>query len=585
MAAILGINISHYASAAIIRDGKIIAAVGEERMNRVKNWAGFPEKSIREVLHLANLSGADIDEVAIGTRCERFDPLLAQGKEYRPLTRLVTALSRIIPTSILGSVWLKNLYIVIVSRHRARQYQREFSAFFSTIGIPWAKIKFYDHHECHAAVAHFFKPWAGESLVFTNDGLGDGLCATVSIGRESQLLRYQEITAIHSLGGVYSRVTRFLGLRPWNDEYKVMGLAPYANPEQARPVVDLFRSFFRFREEQFELQLNALGDNFIAWLNTRLANNRFDHIALGVQTMLEEIGTAWVRCHVQKHGIKRITLAGGVGLNVKANKAIAELPELDDIFVFPAAGDDSISIGAALLAERNRSVTHGRNYPVEPLHHLYLGSDIAEDVEDALAALDPNEFSITQPVDLIEIAADLLADGQVVARAAGRMEYGPRALGNRSILSDPARLENVQWINRAIKNRDFWMPFAPVILDRCADQYLINPKKIRAPFMILAFDTRPEFRRHIRAAIHQADFTARPQILERPINPDYYDLIAAFEKRTGIGALLNTSFNLHGFPIVRTAREALDVFARSGLNFMILDNFLIQKNRWDDHAE
>lgn len=577
MAKILGINLSHYASAAVVVDGEIVAAVGEERMNRIKNWAGFPEKAIHEVLRISGLSGSEIELVAIGTRCEIFIPNLAQVREYRPLTRIISFLSRFIPTTILGSHFMKAVYVQLVSRLRARSYRREYEHFFNALGISWTKVRIYDHHQCHAATAHFLKPWSGESLIFTNDGLGDGLCATVSRGDKNRIEREVEITAIHSLGGVYSRVTRFLGLKPWNDEYKVMGLAPYANPEQAKPVVDFFGRFFRVEGREFHFQINHLGDQFIAFLNKKIANVRFDHVALGVQTLLENTACTWIRDNIRQTGIGRITLAGGVGLNVKVNKLIGELPEVVDMFVFPAAGDDSISIGAALLGDQELAMQEGTTFAPRSLAHLYLGTDVADDLDPVIQSLDPAQLQVRQPDDLSGEVAQLLLDGKIVARCCGRMEYGPRALGNRSILADPTRIENVGVINRAIKNRDFWMPFAPMMLDTWADRYLVNPKGLRAPFMVHAFDTNPTYRHHIRAAVHQADFTVRPQVVTETVNPALYELLRRFEALSGRGALLNTSFNLHGFPIVRSAHDAVDVLMRSGLRYLILGNYLIEK--------
>ncbi|OQY30164.1 MAG: hypothetical protein B6244_00950 [Candidatus Cloacimonetes bacterium 4572_55] len=577
MAKILGVNLSHYGSAAVVIDGRIVAAVGEERINRIKNWAGFPKNAIHEVLRIAGVSAGEIDEIAVGTRCEIFIPNKAQDKEYRPLTRLISFLSRFIPTAILGSHLSRQLYVQIVSRSREKEYRNAFQSFFRDLGVPDLRIHIYDHHTCHAAAAHFLKPWEEKTLVFTNDGLGDGLCATVSIGDHNGFRRQVEITAIHSIGGIYSRTTRFLGLRPWNDEYKVMGLAPYANPTHAAPVVDFFRRFFVVKNREFRFQINHLGEQFIRFLNKNLENTRFDHIALGLQTMAEEVVCQWVRANIEHTGISRIAFAGGVGLNVKINKAVGELKNVRDMFVFPAAGDDSISIGAALLADRNLTEQKGDLFLPKKLTHLYLGTDAADDLHATLGKMDPNSYRITRSHDPNSAVAELLAQGEIIARCAGPMEYGPRALGNRSILSDPSRLENVRLINQAIKNRDFWMPFAPIILDRCADSYLINPKKLRALYMVHAFETRPERRHEIHAAIHQADATARPQILECQFNPLLYDLLEKFEQKTGIGALLNTSFNLHGFPIVRTSQDAVAVMEKSGLRYLLLCDYLIEK--------
>ena len=262
-----------------------------------------------------------------------------------------------------------------------------------------------------------------------------------------------------------------------------------------------------------------------------------------------------------------------------------ELPEVEDMFIFPPAGDDSISIGAAILAYlKIQKKRKGSTY-IEPLKDLYLGEDITEKIEDFIANLDTSDYRIQKPENINEVAAYLLASNKIVARFAGRMEYGPRALGNRSILANPSDLLNVHRLNSAIKCRDFWMPFAGTILDKYEDKYIINPKKIRAPYMILSFDTVPENRKEIIAAIHQSDFTIRPQILDYETNPDYYEIIDKFAQLTGIGAVLNTSLNLHGHPIVNLPEEAFHLLQNSALEYMILGPYMLSKVTADDPLE
>ena len=282
-------------------------------------------------------------------------------------------------------------------------------------------------------------------------------------------------------------------------------------------------------------------------------------------------------------------------MNVKASKLIREMPGVEGFFPMPSAGDESTSIGAAQWVYAQRMIEAGQEPRIEPLGPLYLGDTITErDVEDALAKqmmvedeewFDPygwegnppdgpwEEIAHTSNVD--DLAADLIAKGEIVARARGPMEFGARALGNRSILCDATDLRNVGVINSAIKSRDFWMPFAPTILEARMDELIKRP--IYAPYMTMAFDTTDAGQECFRAAMHQADFTVRPQILRASWNPEYYGILSKFEMATGHGGMLNTSFNLHGFPIVRSADDAMHVFLHSKLKYLVVGDYLLAK--------
>jgi carbamoyltransferase len=258
-------------------------------------------------------------------------------------------------------------------------------------------------------------------------------------------------------------------------------------------------------------------------------------------------------------------------MNVKANKVLAELPEVKDFFVAPSPGDESLSMGAAMYVSRGTD-------KLQPLRDAYLGSAPTEqEVESALSQFRAAERYqvLRQPTP--DQVAELWIAGKVIARCAGRMEFGARALGNRSILCDPSHWDQVAIINEKIKGRDFWMPFTPSVLAERADDYFLNPKGLMAPFMTVCFESTPLARRQLKAAMHPYDFTVRPQVVEESVNPEYYALIKAFERRTGIGAILNTSLNLHGKPIARTAFDALHTFENSGLDGLLLPGVLLLK--------
>jgi len=311
------------------------------------------------------------------------------------------------------------------------------------------------------------------------------------------------------------------------------------------------------------------------YLSRLIRRKRFDHVAAGAQLFIEQFLTKWVQNCIHGSGISRVALSGGVFMNVKANKRILELPEVEELFVFPSCGDETNAIGSAWLL-------YGQEFQEmpQPLSHLYLGLQHSANQIDAAI----RDFHFTHPVTIEEApdierrVAELLSNGKIVARYKGRCEFGARALGNRSILANAARPEAVRTINEMIKCRDFWMPFAPSVLAERSNDYFRKPKPMPAPHMIMTFDTREEKRTAIAAAVHPYDFTGRPQEVSENENPDYYHLLKHFEELTGEGIILNTSFNLHGEPVVCSPQDALRVFDLSGLEHLALGQILLTKN-------
>src|SRR2546428_743069 len=303
---------------------------------------------------------------------------------------------------------------------------------------------------------------------------------------------------------------------------------------------------------------------------------RFDAVAAGAQRIVEDSLLAWARLMRERHGGERLALGGGVFMNVKANGLIAEEPWLRDLFVFPSCGDESNAIGAAYLGWLARA---GVGATPQPFGPAYLGPSIdPASVEALIRSRDlASRYRVTEHERIEERIAELLVADGVVARCAGRMEFGARALGNRSILANPSDHRVVGTINRMIKNRDFWMPFAPSILREREDDYVVNPKGLASPYMMLAFATNPKRRDEITAALHPQDATARAHLVDEAWNPAYHRVLREFERRTGIGAVLNTSFNLHGEPLVGSPEDAVDTFERSGLPHLALDRWVISK--------
>jgi carbamoyltransferase len=572
---ILGINDGHNAAACLYEDGEVTAAIQEERLRRVKNWSGMPTLAIEEVLRIAGTSMNGVDFVAMNGHHAAFpmtrDELM---HEYRHINDPGVTMGRLARRTLRRIMRRTPFYGTYRERRQAARVKA-----LTEMGVGGEQIVFVDHHTAHAAAAYYgWGNFEDAVLVLTCDGAGDGLCATVSVGRGGRLERIASVPQAASLGNIYAMFTFLMGMVPLEHEYKLMGLAPYADPRGTERVYQELRQLVRFPDDApltWERSARC-PETYCSYsfFKKLMEGQRFDWIAGGLQKFTEETLCQWVERCVRHTGIRRVALGGGIFMNVKANKRIMELPFVDEIFVYPSCGDETNAMGAAYFVYAEKAgVTK-----IAPLRDLYLGPQYTdEQVEKALA-----EYSFKNPVcygRLVPIeprVAGLLAEGKVVARFKGREEFGARAQGNRSILADPSDPALVRVINEAIKSRDFWMPFAPSMLEERAADYLINPKSTPAPYMILSFDTT-ERREQIKAALHPFDFTARPQEVSLAWNPDYHRLLKEFESLTGIGAVLNTSFNLHGYPIVSRPEDALHVLDVSGLTHLALENWLVEK--------
>jgi len=448
-------------------------------------------------------------------------------------------------------------------------------------GFQQDQIHFIDHHLCHAASAYFAGGSSNEkSLVLTNDGGGDGLCATVSVAKNGQITRLAEIVQADSFATLYGRTTFLMGMVPLEHEYKIMGMAPYGDAARARVIADQILDHFEWPKQQRLLWKRKSGLPPTYQWGTLLEKifrfKRFDDISAALQMVAEEMALKWVQGCLQETGAKRLVLGGGLFMNVKLNKLILELPEVDDLYIMPSCSDESNSIGAAYMGAIENGVSAKE---IAPLKDLYLGAIYSdEDIRSAVADYPfICEVEIEEPDQLEDRVATLLAEGMIVARYSGREEFGARALGNRSILSDPSCLENIVRINKMIKQRDFWMPFAGSMIESQADINLKNPKKHPSNYMIITFDSI-EDRSAFRAATHPYDGTIRPQVVKKEWNPGYHEIIRLFEQKCGhSGGILNTSFNLHGFPIVSNPHDAIDVFHKSGLNCLALGPLILLK--------
>lgn len=566
---IIGIHDGHNASACLLTDGQVEYAIQEERISRTKNHSTFPLLAVEQILEYCQLSPDDIDHFVFSSRhMPKNKGREELKKEYKESSSAKTHLRRMIKNTLAFPLY-------------AYKRRKERSSKAVDMGFSEDQIVFVDHHTSHAAAAYFGCSWWRDEpvLVLTNDAGGDGLCATVSIGNEGTLKRICEVPVSESFGYIYSMITFLLGMVPEEHEYKIMGMAPYSSKDKHRNLRRRFEELVEFAETDQGMRWKRSNgcpptQYSYRFFRSFIQLERFDWICGALQEFCENFLIQWVRNCIQATGIHKIALSGGVFMNVKANKRIMELPEVESLYIFPSCGDETSSFGAAFLVYAHVRTKKGLPIDLEPLGPLYFGPEFDDREIEAVLKEYPFKYKYVEKIEK-EIAR-LLARGEIVARFNGRMEFGARTLGNRSILADPSRREVIRTINEMIKKRDFWMPFAPSMLPERESEYLINPKNIESPYMIMSFDTMDNTGQ-LFAASHPYDGTVRPQVVYDSWNPDYYSLLKQFEKLTGWGAILNTSFNLHGYPIVCTPKDALQVFSDSGLRFLGIGNFLVKK--------
>ena len=587
----LGVHDGQLAAAALVVDGELRAACAEERLTGQKNQVGIPVHAVETVLATEGLTIDDVDLLAVSTQ----DGIMPTVDDvptspttwrfydaYRAGVSLLAWIERRWPASrasTLPSDVARRLGRPLLQRTRA-------TAISAATGADVQQMEFYDHHTAHAmALAPLVGP--EPTLVFTLDGEGDGLSGSVAWYRAGQRpVRIGAVSRNASLGHIYAGVTGHLRMTSHQDEFKVMGMAPYAHTSASDALYQRLRSLLWVDQSASD------PPTIKASRGTRLAHSfigdyvrdfRFDAQCGGVQRLCEETILEWMAAWVRHLGLDRdgvdIGLGGGVFMNVKANMRIAQQAWARTVTPIPSCGDESCAVGAAFLGYMDACAAAGRQPQFQRAKHLYLGpawSDAAikQTVDRAHTE---HGLRVERPTDIADRTAALLAEGHVVARFRGRMEWGARALGNRSILADPSRHESVREINKRIKSRDFWMPFAATVLAETASTYLETPPAPTSPHMMLAFATVPERWHEIAAGTHPYDRTCRAQILERQANPDYYRVIERFRDRTGIGAVLNTSLNLHGDPMVNSPDDALRTLLDSDLAFLTLEDYLISK--------
>jgi carbamoyltransferase len=586
---VVGVSESHCSTACLIQDGRVVACVSEERLNRIKNWAGFPSLAVQEVLRLAGLEPGDVDRLVLHGKSPWMYGWYSGANESSGTNHRFMAGRQALSKALYRHPAAWPVYEFLRNRaYRVRvhsRWNRERLLFASSqSGISLDRIECADHHTCHAyaglhGVCGMRNDLQDEYLVLTNDGHGDDCCATVSAYRHGTWQRIATTPNEHSLADVYMEITRYLGMKTDEHEYKVMGLAPYPSS------IDVKRAFDQLKPLVWRsgLEFDSLvpDQSYYYYLKEHMEGQRFDWVAGAVQLLTETLLQEWASEAIRQTGIHNVVLSGGIFHNVKANMCIGSLPEVESLAICPSPGDESTAIGAAYWGYEQECLRRNIPFEPQPLEHIYLGPAFSQlEIEQSIRKYRSEGLECTvEPLEgrIEERVAELLADHHVVARFDGRMEFGARALGNRSLLAHPADPQVINVLNHQIKNRDFWMPFAGTVLSERQHDYLCNQRGLTAPYMVLAFATTPRAQKEMAAAMHSADHTMRPQILEKAANPAYYEVLKHFEARTGIGGVLNTSFNLHGEPIVCSPDDALHTFSRSGLRYLALGNFLLTK--------
>jgi carbamoyltransferase len=575
LTSILGLNAYHGdAAAALVVDGELVCAVEEERFNRIKHCAGFPAQAAAWCLADAGLTASDLDHVAIGR-----DPRANIG--HKVLRTLLHGASP------------RYLKARLENAARVRDVKGELE---QALGAEVrAGIHHVEHHQAHVASAFFVSPF-DSAAILSVDGFGDFASTMLAEGEGSSFHVLERVLFPHSLGIFYTAVTQWLGFPSYGDEGKVMGLAPYGTPrflDEMRRVVhprgDLFEldlGFFVHDKEGVEMswdeQTPTIGRLFSERMEETFGPARepgselaslHEDVAASLQAMLEEIYLHLVRALWERTRIPRLCLAGGVALNAVANGRILPETPFEDVFVQPAAGDSGIAIGAAFHLW-HQQLGQPRGFVMD---HVYTGPAYSdEECAGVLAAagLEPRRLD---DAELFAYVADRIAQGDVVGWFQGRMEFGPRALGNRSIVADPRREDMKDVLNARIKHREPFRPFAPSILAEATGEWF--EQDYPSPYMVLVYKTRPE-KRELVPAVNHVDDTGRLQTVTEAAAPRYYRLIKEFGRQTGVPILLNTSFN-ENEPIVMTPKQAVDTFQKTRMDLLVLGNYVVGRSGGD----
>jgi carbamoyltransferase len=538
---------THDGAVVLVEDGEVVAAIEEERLNRIKHSNKFPVRGLQFCLNARGARLEDIDRIAFYATEDYCNALLARLH----LTRSEMST-------------LPNARSLVRER-----IERELG-----VAVDPEKLVFVRHHLAHAVSAHAMSGFE-RSLVLAIDGYGDFLSGLVGIGDRTGLQELATFPQRESLGVFYLEVIQFLGYGSF-DEYKVMGLAPYGDPTTYRDT--LARCYALDTDGRYAVHHERIAPALLGRIEVRKKGQPFSQqhkdLAAALQEALERLALHVIRHHATLTGERRLSLSGGVAHNCTMNGKILTSGLFDDVFVQPASHDAGCALGAALVA----SAELGRPAPVRRLAHVYWGTDVGSDTAIA-AELEPwrDFLAFERSPDVARQAAKLMAEGAVIGWVQGRSEFGPRALGNRSILADPRPADNKSRINAMVKKREGYRPFAPTVLEEDLHGIFEVPPEVTAlPFMIFVVSVREHYRAALGAITH-VDGTARVQTVSRAQNPRYWDVIHAFKELTGVPLLLNTSFNNDVEPIVDSIEDAVVSFLTTGLDYLVIGDCLARK--------
>jgi carbamoyltransferase len=578
----------HDAAAALLRDGQLVAAAEEERFSRKKHDYGFPQNAIDFCLRTAGIKATDLDYLVFFEKpFLKFERLLLTSMQTFP--RSLRVFREAMLTWLGDKIWIRHLIQ-------------------NKLGLPGDKILFSEHHLSHAASSFLCSPF-DEAAILTIDGVGEWTTASIGVGKGTQVRLLKEIRFPHSLGLLYSAFTAFLGFEVNEGEYKVMGMAPFGKPNYVDQVKKLIRLF---SDGSFELDMDyfsfhhssdqTYNDKFVGLFGTPRPpeshfftqssgypsyfgekpsnygalcqeNQHYADIAASIQVVIEEAVLSLARQAQVETGRKNLCMAGGVALNSVANGRVLRETSFEGLYIQPAAGDAGGALGAALFGYHT-VLGQPRSFVME---HAYWGEEHSAAETEAFL----KKSGIPHQEELVGRCVDSLTQGKVLGWLQGRFEWGPRALGNRSIIADPRRNEMKEIVNVKIKFREPFRPFAPSVLAERADEYFeigARDGKYPSRFMLNVAKVREDKRAVVPATTH-VDGTGRLQTVAREVNPRYYSLIESFGQSTGVPVLLNTSFNLRGEPIVNTPAQAYSTFVRSGIDVLVLGDYLVSKDR------
>jgi carbamoyltransferase len=564
--AILGLSYSYDSGAALLVDGRIVAAVNEERMNREKCYAGFPALAVAECLRIAGLSPGDVGRVAVGGLMNfPYESGLANTASAR--YQLSNTLSRLgllrlligtLPFAYTLRAFFGNRFNPVFNRHG------ELTTRLAGMGVT-APVAYFDHHLCHNAGAYYASGFDRCHAV-SIDAFGDCFSSRIYECTGGVMRLRRTVPAYHSPAHHYAYVTALLGFTPTRHEGKVTGLAAFGDSTETARILGERITYSASRRTPFVRGLYQRPE--VDYLRAALADFSREDIAAGVQQVLEDVATRYVRDNIPDIPSTSIVLSGGVAANVRLNQKVRDLG-FRDVFVFPHMGDGGLSVGACYAANAG-SAGAARN---QPIADVYLGSEYTD--AEIESALEGSGFDWRRSACVEQEVAGQVAAGKIVARFNGRMEYGPRALCNRSILYKADDPDVNTWLNHRLQRTEF-MPFAPVLLREDAPRFLKDydeARSIAARYMTITYDVTDLCKAQAAAIVH-VDGTARPQIIDEAANPSMFGILTEYKRLRGFSVMVNTSFNMHEEPIIRTPDEAIESVKQAGLDVLAIGPFV-----------